>query len=122
MELTQLLQDPIFWASLIMLIYPKAFDLFEQLLQWLGLAALIDTPTRKTILAWALAFPTSLGALFLVSLVWPDSQPFTLDAAMVLATAIVTIVTSTLTLPTFKKRGALFASSQPIASVWKSEV
>ena len=118
MEFTALLQDPVFWASLIMLIYPKAFDLFEQLLQWLGLAYFFAMPVRKTILSWVFAFPVSLGALGLLSLIWPEGHPFAFDAVMVLATGIVTIVTSTFTLKSFKARGLLFASSKPVKSIW----
>ncbi len=62
MDFTEVLQSPIFWASLISLPYPRIFDLFEQLLQWLGVASVFDTPTRKTVLAWAFAFPVSLTA------------------------------------------------------------
>jgi len=117
MEFTEVLQNPIFWASLIMVIYPKVFDLFEQLLQWLGVADLFSTPVRKTILSWVFAFPVSLAALGLLSLVWPDAHPFEFEAATVLATGIVTIITSTFTLTTFKRRGLLFASKKPVKSI-----
>ncbi len=119
MDFTEVLQSPIFWASLISLPYPRIFDLFEQLLQWLGIASIIDTPIRKTVLAWAFAFPVSLTAFWLLSLVWPEAHPFDFKLSMILATGIVTIVTSTFTLPSFKARGLLFASSNPVVSVWQ---
>lgn len=117
MDFTEVLQNPIFWGSLIMLPYPRVFDLFEQLLQWLGVASVFDTPTRKTILAWAFAFPVSLGALWVLSLVWPDAHEFAFDEAMLLGTAIVTIVTSTFTLPSFKNRGLLFSTSHRVTNL-----
>ena len=111
MDLQAVFQDPVFWGSVIMLLYPQAFDLFEQLLSTLGLIDFFSTPVRKKILAWIMAFPVSLGALWVLSLVWPVELPFNFDAAMVLATGIVAIITSEgVTFSLFKRRAQLTAN------------
>ncbi len=50
MDFTEVLQSPVFWASLIALSYPRIFDLFEQLLQ-AGNSPCVDAPW-VLVLSW----------------------------------------------------------------------
>ena len=121
MDFSALLQDPAFWASIIGIFYPKVFDMFEQFLQWIGAYDFIDTPARKSLLAWIIAVPVAYGALALVKALWPESVEFNFDTMKLLAKSIVgIIVIGTLALPSYKNRGLLMTTlNEPIAPFWK---
>lgn len=118
MDLQHLLQSEEFWGWAIMLIYPKLFDLLEQLLQWLGLHQYIDTPTRKTFLAYVLAFPAAILALLLLQKLWPEQYLFEMNWVNAFTVAIASIVTDEIfTVPAMKARGVLKASIRPVKSL-----
>jgi hypothetical protein len=109
MQLHEIITDPFTLAGIIMLFYPKAFDLFEIAIQWFGVGAWIDGKLRKTILAAILAYPFAFFALWLGASLFPENHTFEFNAASVLGEAIVGFILANLTLPIYKGAGLTLA-------------
>ncbi len=117
MQLENLLSSEEFWAWLIMHIWPKAFDLFEQLLQFAGVYDWIDTPTRKTALAYIFSIPASIVALGVLSLLWPEAWEFQVSWVSAFAVAIASIIsTETYLIRAMRSSGVLKSSIRRITS------
>jgi len=113
MDIRNLITDPYTLATIIMLFYTHAFDLFEIVLQTLGLdGAWLDGALRKRIVAAILAVPFAFVALWVGSVLFPDQTTFEFNAAILLAEAIFGFVVSQiLTFPIAKTAGILLSSN-----------